>query len=429
MTYRETIDFLYDTLPMFQRVGPSAFKKDLTNTRILCEKLGNPQMMFKSVHIAGTNGKGSSSHMIASTLQMAGFKVGLYTSPHLKSFTERIKVNGIEIGEEEVVDFVDRTRRLIEAVKPSFFEATVAMAFDYFARQNVDFAVVEVGLGGRLDSTNIIQPEISLITNISYDHKNMLGDTLAQIAGEKAGIIKRATPVVVSERQQEIAPVFIAHAKEMDAPLVFASDEMKAEITERTAEKASFRVSRNGIPAYELESFLTGDYQAFNIPGVIKTLEILSKKYPAIDKDAIMKGIAATKELTGLKGRWQILRKEPLTICDTAHNEGGIAFVVRQLTSYKAKNLRIVFGMVNDKETACILRLLPKDAFYYFCQANIPRALDAEILLKKAANIGLKGEVERNVNAALEKALAVSVPGDVIFIGGSSFVVAELNGL
>jgi len=429
MTYRETIDFLYGALPMYQRVGVSAFKKDLTNIIILCKQLGNPQKKFKSVHVAGTNGKGSSSHMIAAVLQMAGFKVGLYTSPHLKSFTERIRVNGREIGETDVVDFVERTKGLIEKVKPSFFETTVAMAFDFFARQKVDFAVVEVGLGGRLDSTNIIEPEICLITNISYDHKNILGDTLVEIAGEKAGIIKEGIPVVVSERQPEVAPVFTARAREMNAPLAFASDEFRTEIVENWGEKAIFKVSRNGAPAYAIESSLTGDYQAFNIQGTLKTLEILAGKFPAIDKEAIIKGVAAAKELTGLKGRWQILRKEPLAICDTAHNEGGIAYIVRQLMAYHPRRLRIVFGMAKDKEADAILRMLPKEAYYYFCQADIPRAMDAGTLAMKASENGLKGEVERSVTRAYAKAVADSSPNDMIFIGGSNFVVAELDAL
>lgn len=429
MTYQETIDFLYGCLPMFQRIGPAAFKKDLTNTLALCEELGNPQKKFKSVHVAGTNGKGSSSHMIAAVLQMAGFKVGLYTSPHLKSFTERIRVNGCEIGEEDVVDFVVRSRQVIEEIQPSFFEVTVAMAFDYFARKEVDFAVVEVGLGGRLDSTNIIHPEVSLITNISFDHKNMLGDTLPQIAGEKAGIIKRGVPVVISEFQPEVAPVFISKAEEMQSPLVFASHELRAEITNRTAEKASFNIYHDKRIVWQLETTLTGDYQALNIPGVLKTLDILAEKNPEIDRGAISRGIRNAKELTGLKGRWQVLNKEPMVICDTAHNEGGLAFVVRQLAACQANHLRIVFGMVNDKDTDDILQLLPRHAYYYFCQANIPRALDAEILYQKAIEKGLGGEVERDVNAALKKAIAVSEPGDLVFVGGSSFVVAELDEL
>jgi dihydrofolate synthase / folylpolyglutamate synthase len=429
MTFQETLDYLYGNLPMYQRIGDAAFKKNLTNTIALCGRLGNPQHKFKSVHIAGTNGKGSSAHMIAAALQCAGFKVGLYTSPHLKSFTERIRVNGKEIDEDAVVKFVDQHRDFMEEIGPSFFEMTVAMAFDHFARQEVDFAVIEVGLGGRLDSTNIIDPEISLITNISYDHQALLGETLPEIAFEKAGIIKFGVPVVISEFQQEISHVFMDMASKLSSPIYFASQELYLELLERSLTLLKVNVFSNEGAIHLLELDLAGDYQMYNIPGVVKTLELLANKYPVINEQAIQKGLSSVKALTGLKGRWQILQHDPLLICDTAHNESGIEFVCRQLSMFANKKLWIIFGMVNDKPVENILKFLPKQAYYYFCEAKIPRALDAGILHQKALFAGLNGEVEKDVNLAVQKALLAACSHDVVFVGGSSFVVAEVNGL
>jgi dihydrofolate synthase / folylpolyglutamate synthase len=429
MTFQETLDYLYGNLPMYQRIGSAAFKKNLSNTLKLCFRLGNPQEKFKSIHIAGTNGKGSSSHMIAAVLQCAGFKVGLYTSPHLKSFTERIRVNGKEIAESPVVSFVEQHRDFMDKIKPSFFEMTVALAFDHFAREEVDFAVVEVGLGGRLDSTNVITPEISLITNISFDHQAMLGNTLPEIAFEKAGIIKHNVPVVVGEHQKDVARVFKKKASKMAAPLFFASQEFNVELLERQLELLKVSVFRHHEPAYQLDLDLAGDYQIHNLPGVLKTLELLSERYRSIAKGSIEKGLSSVKKLTGLKGRWQVLQQRPLVICDTAHNESGIAFISRQLAMFPVKNIRIVFGMVNDKPVENILELLPKQAYYYFCEADIPRALDAVTLHQKAQLAGLTGEVETDVNRALQKAIVAAGIDDVVFVGGSSFVVAEVNGL
>ena len=429
MNFQQTLDYLYGNLPMYQRIGTAAFKKDLSNTIALCTHLGNPQTRFKSIHVGGTNGKGSSSHMIASVLQSAGYKVGLYTSPHLKSFTERIRINGKEMEEDAVVQFVKQHRATIDAIQPSFFEMTVAMAFAYFADQQVDFAVVEVGLGGRLDSTNIILPEISLITNISYDHQAMLGNTLAEIAFEKAGIIKKNIPVVISEYQTETASVFLEKSKEMETPLYFASKEYQVTLIEKLSDKMRIKVDTENKFSGELILDLTGSYQLLNIPGVLKTLELLSYKYPSITFETIIKGISTVKVNTGLKGRWQILQRNPVVICDTGHNEAGIKLVIEQLKLLNPKKLLMIMGMVNDKPAEKILKLLPKQAYYYFCEANIPRALDAVQLYSAAQQHGLVGEVEKDVNRAIKKAVSLAGKDDVIFVGGSSFVVAEINGL
>lgn len=429
MTFQETLDYLYACLPMYQRIGKAAFKKDLANTHLFCEKLGNPQDKFHSIHIAGTNGKGSSAHMIAAILQSAGYRVGLYTSPHLKRFTERIRVNGGEMEEEVVVQFVDEHKDFIEKLQPSFFEMTVALAFDYFARKQVDFAVVEVGLGGRFDSTNIVNPVVSLITGISDDHKAMLGDSLPEIAYEKAGIIKKNTPVVISEYQPDIAHVFCAKAESLRAPILFASWEYRAETVEWEENALVLNVFKDDKISYErLKCGLTGSYQTKNIPGVLKSIDLLSVRFP-VSEQAVREGLLRVKELTGLKGRWQLLKNKPLTICDTAHNPGGLKFVFGQLERIPRKTLRVVFGMVNDKATEAILKLLPIQGYYYFCQADIPRALNAETLYAAAAAVGLKGEIIPDVNAALDKAMSDADQDDLIFIGGSSFVVAEINDL
>lgn len=424
MTYQETLNYLYQNLPMFQRVGAVAFKKDLTNTLALCEALGNPQRKFSSIHVAGTNGKGSTSHMIAAVLQKAGYKTGLYTSPHLKEFTERIRLNGKEIARDFVIDFVDRVKPLIETIKPSFFEITVAMAFDYFAHQQVEVAVIEVGLGGRLDSTNVITPVLSIITNISWDHMDLLGDTLEKIASEKAGIIKPNIPVVISERQPEVEHVFIQKARACNSTLVFASDH--------------FRVAPNSTgvfcvdhenKSYELQPDLLGIYQAKNLAGVLTAIDVLQKNGFTISDEAIKTGLKNVTSLTGLKGRWQSIGERPLVVCDTGHNEGGIREIIQQINQTPHLKLHMVVGMVKDKDVSKVLSLLPQDATYYFCQASIPRAMPASELKEKAKAFGLIGDEYKNVNKAIDAAKAVSSPDDLIFVGGSTFVVAEIENL
>ncbi|MCU0419924.1 MAG: bifunctional folylpolyglutamate synthase/dihydrofolate synthase [Cyclobacteriaceae bacterium] len=425
MTYPQTLDYLYQSLPMFQRVGAVAYKKDLTNTLALCQVLDNPHQKFKTIHVAGTNGKGSSSHMLAAILQSAGYKTGLYTSPHLKSFTERIKVNGADVSQTFVTDFVARVKPALERIKPSFFETTVAMAFDYFAAQRVDVAVIEVGLGGRLDSTNVITPVLSLITNISLDHQDLLGDTLPQIALEKAGIIKPHVPVVVSQRQAEVQAVFSTRATQQHAELVFASDHYELEPAGQ-----GYRVKQEGVEVIDpLVPDLKGNYQQKNIPGVLASCQVLRQQGFAVSWHHIKTGIENTQSLTGLKGRWQTLRNHPRVICDTAHNEDGIRQVVEQLVKTPHQNLWMVIGMVKDKDISSVLALLPVNAHYFFCQAHIPRALDAHALANQARAYGLRGRVVADVNTAVQEATQMAAAGDLIFVGGSTFVVAELAGL
>lgn len=422
-TYAETLDYLYSALPMFHRIGAAALKPDLTNTIRLCDALGNPQHAFKSIHIAGTNGKGSTSHMLASVLQEANYKTGLYTSPHLKSFTERIRVNGEEVSEAFVIDFVNRVVPLIDEIKPSFFEITVAMAFDYFAKQKVDVAVIETGLGGRLDSTNIITPVLSVITNISWDHKDILGDTLEKIASEKAGIIKPHVPVVISQRQKNIEHVFIAKAKECDAEISFASDN----IAVAKNNDGGLKVKSDKISYDDLQLPLKGNYQVKNLPGVLKSVEVLNTHGFSISNDALQNGLVNVISNTQLKGRWQILRDQPLMICDTGHNIDGITEIVQQIQTITYDKLHMVIGMVKDKDITEILQILPVQATYYFCQSKLPRALDAHILAEKAAHCGLHGTVIPDVNEAKRVALKNASENDLIFIGGSTFVVAELD--
>lgn len=424
-TYAQTLDYLYTNLPMFQRVGAVAFKKDLTNTLALCAALDNPQHKFKTIHVGGTNGKGSTSHMLASVLQSAGYKTGLYTSPHLKSFTERIRINGCEVSQEFVVDFVNRMQPQIDKIRPSFFEITVVMAFDYFAQQRVDVAVIEVGLGGRLDSTNVITPELCVITNIGFDHMDLLGDTLEKIAGEKAGIIKKNVPVVISERQEEVSGVFSNKAGAENAPIIFANRTVKFLSSGRIRTVSS---TYKGVPI-EFSFPLSGDYQEKNIRGVLTALEVLDRGTFKMDSEQVRHGLEQVINQTGLKGRWQILQDNPLVICDTGHNEEGIRAIVKQLSTYTYNNLYVVLGMVKDKDHNHVLELLPKEAHYLFCQANIPRALEARVLAEKARAFGLTGEVVPNVNQALNRALQKATPLDLVFIGGSTFVVAELENL
>lgn len=412
---------------MFTRVGASAFKKDLTNTIILCEALDNPQDKFKSIHVAGTNGKGSTSHMLASVLQAQGYKTGLYTSPHLKDFRERIRINGKMMGKTEVVSFVKKQKTLIEKTEPSFFEVTVAMAFDYFAKNEVDIAVIEVGLGGRLDSTNIITPQISVITNISLDHMNMLGNTLSEIAGEKAGIIKKNIPVVIGETQEESEPVFIKKAKAENAPIVFADQVLTAKDFKIKNSKLSLSVYQDGKIKYkDLQSDLTGVYQHKNILTVLETLAVLNEKAEIkTDQESIYKGISHVKKQTGLQGRWQTLSKNPLVICDTGHNEAGIKEVIKNITQTPYQNLHIVFGMVNDKDISKVLSLMPKNAIYYFCKPDLERGLASNALKEQAAAFNLNGNSYTSVAEAKATALQAADAKDLIFIGGSTFVVAE----
>jgi dihydrofolate synthase / folylpolyglutamate synthase len=430
MTYQECLDYLYQQLPMFQRIGNVAFKKSLDNIIALCNALGQPQHAFKTVHVAGTNGKGSSSHMLAAVLQSAGYKTGLYTSPHLKSFTERVRVNGAELPQDYLIRFVEEHKDLFERVKPSFFEMTVALAFKYFADEQVDVAVIEVGLGGRLDSTNIISPEVSLITNIGFDHQALLGDTLAEIAGEKAGIIKPHTPAVVSTKQPEIADVFVQKAELERAPLYFATDTIQVQPKEQRLYGQVLDVYREGeLWLTALQSDLAGIYQQYNLPGVLQTLLLLQERGYAIPESAIRQGIADTKGITGLKGRWQVLGIEPLTICDTGHNVDGIKQILSQLEALDPKKVHMVFGAVNDKDVTTILQLLPKHYTYYFCQAQIPRALPVTELVEKAELIGLQGKAYSSVAEAIAAAKGNAQPDEVIFIGGSTFVVAEIEEL
>jgi dihydrofolate synthase/folylpolyglutamate synthase len=420
MTYAQTVEYLYQSLPMFQRVGAVAFKKDLTNTLALCRALGNPQHKFKSIHVAGTNGKGSSSHMLAAVLQTAGYKTGLYTSPHLKEFTERIRINGREVEKEFVVDFVERIRPEIEKIQPSFFEITVAMAFDYFVRKQVDVAVIETGLGGRLDSTNVITPLLSLITNISFDHMDLLGDTLPQIAGEKAGIIKPQVPVVISERQPEVEEVFISAAARNNSPITFASDQYAIDFQGKC-----FRATKSGkTSTFAMD--LAGAYQKKNLPGVLAAIEVLRNSGFRITDAHVHEGLQNVTTLTGLKGRWQVIGQAPLIVCDTGHNESGLKEVIEQINVTPHRTLRAVIGMVKDKDLSKILSLLPRNAVYYFCEAKIPRALPAAELMKRAAEARLQGVVIPDVNEALARARQESNEHDLIWVGGSTFVVAEV---
>ncbi len=409
---------------MFQRVGAVAYKSDLANTLAFCSALGNPQHKFKSIHIAGTNGKGSSSHMLASVLQVVGYKTGLYTSPHLKEFTERIRINGQEIDQEFVIDFVVRIKPLIEKIQPSFFEITVVMAFDYFAHQQVDVAVIEVGLGGRLDSTNVITPVLSLITNISWDHMDLLGDTLEKIAAEKAGIIKPEIPVVISERQPEVENVFTQKANEGHSPISFATDKFKV-----TRESNGFYSVDHGNVHQLMKLDLMGRYQTKNIAGVLASIDELKKIGFMISDQHVELGLKEMMSRTGLRGRWQMIGERPLIICDTGHNEGGIREIVQQIAETKYRQLHMVLGMVKDKDVSKVLYLLPKDATYYFCEASIPRAMPADELKLKAESFDLKGKVVKNVNDAIQYAKENSSPDDLIFVGGSTFVVAEVENL
>ncbi|MDP4188954.1 MAG: folylpolyglutamate synthase/dihydrofolate synthase family protein [Bacteroidota bacterium] len=428
MTYQETLDYLFSQLPMFTRVGKPAYKNDLTDSLKLDEHFGHPHQKFKTIHVAGTNGKGSVSHLIASILQSAGYKVGLYTSPHLKDFRERIKINGEMIPQQEVISFVEGNKAYFEEIKPSFFEMTVALAFKYFASQNVDVAVIEVGLGGRLDSTNIITPVLSVITNIGLDHTDILGGTLEKIAAEKAGIIKKKVPVVIGETNQRTYRVFTDKAKEEEAPVYFADEEYEVDYSFITMDHLqSFDIAVDGNVVYEnLQTDLLGLYQRKNILTVIKAVDILKQLNFHISDRDLYEGVAEVSAKTGLQGRWQVIHRNPLTICDTGHNEDGIRFVSEQFNSIPFKKLHIVFGVVKDKKIDEMLKLMPKNATYYFTRAGIPRALDENILLERGKLYGLRGEAYHSVKEAFEAARMAAEPADMIFIGGSTYIVAEI---
>ncbi|KAA6434832.1 bifunctional folylpolyglutamate synthase/dihydrofolate synthase [Rufibacter glacialis] len=415
---------------MFHRIGNAAFKKSLDNVLALTAALDHPQHKFKSVHVAGTNGKGSSSSMLAAVLQAAGYKTGLYTSPHLKEFTERIRVNGQMISREKVAAFTTNHKGLFEQVQPSFFEMTVALAFEHFVEEQVDIAIIEVGLGGRLDSTNIITPLVSLITNIGLDHQALLGNSLPEIAAEKAGIIKPEVPAVVSTTQAAISQVFLERSLETRSPLTFADQRFTVEPLRTTGTATYYNVVRQGEPYLdELELSLLGNYQRHNLPGVLATLEELQKQGFSISESQVREGLRQVQSLTGLKGRWQVLGQQPLMICDTGHNIDGLTQVVKQLLALQAKQVHFVFGAVNDKDIQSVLRLLPVSYRYYFCEAQIPRALPVQKLYEEAQFAGLKGNAYPTVEDAILAAKAFAQEDEVIFIGGSTFVVAEIADL
>ena len=401
MTYKEILDWMFVQLPMYQNDGSTAFKKDLTNILALSKELGFPEQKFKSIHVAGTNGKGSTSHMMASILQEAGYKVGLYTSPHLKNFTERIRINGVEISEEKVTEFINGNKDFLEQQKMSFFEMTVGLAFDYFASEKVDIAIIEVGLGGRLDSTNSITPEVAVITNIGLDHTQFLGETLPEIAFEKAGIIKKNIPVVIGEEQAAVKSVFIAKAAKEGAPIYFASDTSETYISD-----------------------MLGDYQIQNSKTAVAAIKIL-KGYQ-VSKENIKNGLLNVVKNTNLKGRWQVLQEHPKVICDTAHNKEGLAIVLNQLKKQPFKKLHIVLGFVADKKLETMLPLFPSNASYYFCKPAISRGLSEVVLEANAKKFNLVGKKYSSVKLALKSALLNANQEDIIYVGGSTFVVAEI---
>ena len=404
MNYQDTVNWMFQQLPMYQNKGNSAFKKDLTNTINLAKHLNHPEDCFRSIHVGGTNGKGSTSHMLASILQESGYKVGLYTSPHLKDFRERIRINGKVITEKSVIAFIEQNKAFLEANQLSFFEMTVGMAFAYFADQEVDIAIIEVGLGGRLDSTNIITPEVSVITNIGFDHIQFLGNTLQEIAAEKAGIIKHGIPIVIGETHAETESVFRTKAEEKQSNIYFAD-----QLVDTT-----------------IECDLKGAYQVHNIKTVLQSVKVLKSNGFNVSEKDLQKGLLNVTTNTGLQGRWQVLGTEPKIICDTAHNKEGLTSVMKQLKEESFNHLHIVFGVVNDKDLEGIIPLLPELATYYFCKPNVQRGLDAEILKKTFAKNGLKGEVYNSVKIALSVAKSNAKVTDLIYVGGSTFVVAEI---
>ncbi|HEU4901486.1 MAG TPA: folylpolyglutamate synthase/dihydrofolate synthase family protein [Flavisolibacter sp.] len=427
MNYKDTLDYIYKKLPMYSRMGSAAFKKDLTNIRTLCQHLGNPQEKFKSIHIAGTNGKGSVSHMLAAIFQTAGYKTGLYTSPHLYDFRERIRVNGEMIAETFVVDFVERLKPLIEEIEPSFFEITVAMAFQYFVEQEVDIAIIEVGLGGRLDSTNIISPELSVITNIGWDHMNMLGNTLEEIATEKAGIIKKNIPVVIGETLPETKPVFQKIGTANQASVYWSENLVEIQSQHLSPEVLSAEFKTGNGHILQIETDLAGIYQVQNLRTVLAAVDVLNALGWELKDAVVRSALREVKRKTGLFGRWDVIQREPPIVLDVAHNQNGIEKMVEHLKQLSYRALHIVIGLVKDKEVEKILNLLPADAHYYFTQAAIPRALPADELAKKATACHLKGDTYADVNEALDAAKAEAQREDLIIVCGSIFLVAEVD--
>lgn len=430
MTYPQTLEYLYNRLPMFHRIGAAAYKADLSNTIALCTKLGNPENKFSSVHIAGTNGKGSTSHFIASVLQEAGLKTGLFTSPHLKDFRERIKINGRMISKSDVTSFVVEHLENFKNIEPSFFEWTFALAVWYFAKEKVDIAVIETGMGGRLDSTNIVKPIVTVITNIGLDHTQFLGTTLSEIAREKAGIIKQGIPVTIGETQTETEPVFKEFSKKLNCEITFADQQMllkKSNYTKHLPPLLSSEFhSVSGKNVYKLTSPLSGKYQLKNLATALTAIEKLRQTGVKITEKDITKGIRHVQKNTGLMGRWQTISHHPLTIADIGHNPDGIREVLEQLKLTPHDKLHFVIGVVNDKDVRTMLSKLPKDAFYYFCKADIPRGLDAGELALLAKEFSLKGNVFSSVKEALKSAQQTAGKSDLVLVGGSAFVVAEV---
>lgn len=422
MTYDETVQYLFDCAPLFQQVGSSAYKEGLDTTLLLDEHFGHPHTKFRTIHIAGTNGKGSCSHTIAAILQSAGYRVGLYTSPHLIDFRERIRVNGTPASKEFIVNFVEHEKEFFEPLHPSFFELTTAMAFTYFAEQKIDVAVVEVGMGGRLDCTNIITPDACVITNISLDHTQFLGKRHADIAREKAGIIKPHIPVIIGETTEETKGVFQEKAKSCNAPILFAEDECP--LTEATPFGDGYRY--HTITYGTIDGELGGDYQVKNTNTILTALHVLKERGYNISEEAVKAGFGGVTSLTGLMGRWQKLQEKPRVICDAGHNVGGISHIVKQLSRQKYDTLRIVFGMVNDKDISSVLAIMPQNATYYFTQASVKRALAGKELAQKAKEYNLRGESYPDVATALRAAKNDSADNDLIFVGGSCFIVADL---
>ncbi len=421
MNYQETIEYLFNSTPVFEKVGAKAYKPGLQTTETLDKHFGHPHRQFKSIHVAGTNGKGSCSHTLAAILQSEGYKVGLFTSPHLVDFRERIRVNGECISEQYIIDFVEKERRFFEPLHPSFFELTTALAFKYFAEQKVDIAIIEVGLGGRLDCTNIITPILSIITNISKDHTQFLGNTLADIAGEKAGIIKPGVPVIIGEDLPETRPVFQQKAQKENSPIIFAQDENQQEV--QKAEHINGKMEYTTRTWGKLTGELCGDYQAKNMNTILNAV-----KYLTLVKNkgtSIKYGISHVTELTGLMGRWQKIQDKPLVICDTGHNVGGWQYLAPQIKAQACRQLRIVFGMVDDKDVTTVMKMLPKDAIYYWTQATTKRAIKVEKIAELGTSLGLNGNVYPSVNKAFKAAQADAAEDDFIFVGGSSYIVAD----
>ena len=422
MTYEQTTEYLFNCAPLFQQVGSSAYKEGLDNTRLLDEHFGHPHRNYNTIHVAGTNGKGSTSHTLASILQAAGYRVGLYTSPHLIDFRERIRVNGVPASKQFVVDFVERERSFFEPLHPSFFELSTAMAFLYFAQEKVDVAIIEVGLGGRLDCTNIITPDACIITNISPDHTQFLGSPLTQIEGEKAGIIKKGIPVIIGETIPETRAVFTEKATKEGAPIIFAEE--SEELIDAQPHNNGIRYTTNSYGVIDAE--LGGCYQVKNTNTILSALRVLKNKGYSIDRQHIQNGFANVTASTGLMGRWQRIGSNPTVVCDAGHNIGGISYIVEQLSQQKYDTLRIVFGMVNDKDISSVLAMMPKDAIYYFTQASVRRAMPSEELAGLASSYNLKGNCYPTVTDALDAARKDASPGDFVFVGGSCFVVADL---